>query len=232
MSTMTLYTGPLSMYGAKVQIAALEKAISVDVVMVPFTQERGYEPKHPEVLRINPKRQVPVLIHGEIEIFDSTQIFEYFEHFHPQPPLWPESQAARAHARLLELKGDEVFFPHVIRLMSLQDRLGEPPAQEAISHLHRLYVEWETTLGSKDHLSESYSYADIAFFMAQLFAARLGASMTSATPGLLGWRTRVASRPAVRTVVAQYVETLRALNRVVPEFMTEAIANHGNSTRR
>jgi hypothetical protein len=27
---------------------------------------------------------------------------------------------------LLELKSDEVFFPHVIRLMGLQDRLGAP----------------------------------------------------------------------------------------------------------
>jgi glutathione S-transferase len=229
---MTLYSGPLSMYGAKAQIAAQEKGIPVHVVMVPFTQERGYEPRHPEVLRINPKRQVPVLIHGEVEIFDSTQIFEYFEDFHPQPPLWPELPAARAHARLLELKSDEVFFPHVIRLMSLQDRLGEPPAQEAISHLHRLYAEWESTLGSKDYLSESYSYADIAFFMAQLFAARLGAAMISETPGLLAWRTRVASRAAVRPVVAQYVGTLRSLNRAVPEFMTEIVADHGNSTHQ
>jgi glutathione S-transferase len=174
------------MYGAKAQIATQEKGIPVHVVTVPFTQERGYEPKHPEVLRINPKRQVPVL------------------------------PAARAHARLLELKSDEVFFPHVIRLMSLQDRLGEPPAQEAIFHLHRLYAEWESTLGSRDYLSESYSYADIAFFI----------------PGLLAWRTRVVSRAAVRPVVAQYVETLRSLNLAVPQFMTEIVANHGNSTHR
>jgi hypothetical protein len=69
------------------------------------------------------KRQVPVLVDGDIEIFDSTQIFEYFE---PHPPLWPAEPAARARARLLELKSDEVFFPHVIRLMGLQDRLGAP----------------------------------------------------------------------------------------------------------
>ena len=47
--------------------------------MVPFDMQRLYEPKHPEVLRINPKRQVPVLIHDGLEIFDSTQIFEYLE---------------------------------------------------------------------------------------------------------------------------------------------------------
>src|SRR5260370_30190953 len=134
--TITLYSGPLSMYGAKAHIAALEKGLAVDLVMVPFTDDHRYDPKHPEVLRINPKRQVPVLIHGAVEIFDSTQILEYFEHVQPQPPLWPAAPAARAQARLLELKSDEVFFPLLIRLMGLEDRLGEPPAQEAIGPFH------------------------------------------------------------------------------------------------
>jgi glutathione S-transferase len=87
MTTMTLYSGPLSMFGAKVHIAALERALPCSVVMVPFTMEHRYEPKHPEVLRINPKHQVPVLVHGAVEIFDSTQIFEYFEHLRPHPPV-------------------------------------------------------------------------------------------------------------------------------------------------
>ena len=65
-----LFSGPLSMFGAKAQIAVLEKGLDFELVMVPF--EAAYEPKHPEVLRINPKRQVPVLIHGDLEIFDST----------------------------------------------------------------------------------------------------------------------------------------------------------------
>ena len=38
--------------------------------MVPFEMKTLYQPKHPEVLRINPKRQVPVLIDGDLEIFD------------------------------------------------------------------------------------------------------------------------------------------------------------------
>ena len=76
---MKLYSGPLSMFGAKAEIAAHEKGLDFELVMVPFEMKRLYEPKHPDVLRINPKRQVPVLIHGDLEIFDSTQIFEYFE---------------------------------------------------------------------------------------------------------------------------------------------------------
>jgi glutathione S-transferase len=65
MTGITLFSGPLSMFGAKVHIAALEKNLPVNVVMVPFTMNHLYDPKHPEVLRVNPKRQVPVLIHGD-----------------------------------------------------------------------------------------------------------------------------------------------------------------------
>jgi glutathione S-transferase len=89
----TLYSGPLSMFGAKAQIAALEKGLAFDLVMVPFDFTALYTPKHPEVLRINPKRQVPVLVHGDLEIFDSTQIFEYLEDLQPTPALWPRDCA-------------------------------------------------------------------------------------------------------------------------------------------
>jgi glutathione S-transferase len=225
MPTMTLYSGPLSMFGAKVQIAALEKGFAFDLVMVPFTDDHRYEPRHPEVLRVNPKRQVPVLVHREIELFDSTQIFEYFEDLQPQPPLWPALVAKRAQARLLELKSDEVFFPYVIRLMGLQDQLGEPPAQEAIARLNDYYVQMEFLLADREFLAGDYSYADIAFFMAQLFAARLGAPMGDATPRLVGWRARVARRPAVLPVVHQFVQALTAMGRPIPGFMSEALAS-------
>jgi glutathione S-transferase len=128
---MRLFSGPLSMFGAKAQIAALEKGLDFELIMVPFDMRRLYEQKHPEVVRINPKRQVPVLIHGDLEIFDSTQIFEYFEDLRPQPALWPAEIGARARARLIELKSDEVYFPHIIRLMGLQETPAEPAAVAA-----------------------------------------------------------------------------------------------------
>jgi glutathione S-transferase len=211
------------MYGAKAHIAALEKGFAVQVIMVPFTDDHRYAPKHPVVLAINPKGQVPVLVHGAVEIFDSTQIFEYFEDLQPLPPLWPPTPARRAAARLLELKSDEVFFPHVIRLMGLQDRLDEEPAREAVAKLHGYYAQTESLLADRQYLAGDYSYADIAFFMAQLFAARLGAPMIEATPRALAWRARVAVRPAVLPILAQYEQTLRQQGRAVPQFMRDAL---------
>jgi glutathione S-transferase len=223
MTSMTLYSGPLSMFGAKVHIAALEKAFPVNVEVVPFTMDHRYDPKHPEVLRVNPKRQVPVLIHGEVEIFDSSQIFEYFEHLQPHPPLWPAQPAARARARLLELKSDEVFFPHVIRLMGLQERLDEAAAQEAIAQASRYYTEIDALLEGRDYVAGEYSYADIAFYMAQTFAARLGAPMGAATPRLLAWRERLTARPAVHQVVLQFADSLTRYKLRIPDFIARAV---------
>ena len=221
---LRLYSGPLSIFGAKAQIAALEKGLDFELIMVPFSLERLYEPKHPEVLRINPKRQVPVLIHGDLEIFDSTQIFEYFEDLKPEPALWPTGAASRARARLLELKSDEVYFPHIIRLMGLQSTPDDPAAVAARDAAARYCQEMERILADRDFLAGAHSFADIAFYMAQLFGARMGADMTAATPRLLRWRDRMTARPAVRQVVGPMAAFLLSVGRKLPDFMAGVVA--------
>ena len=216
---MQLLSGPLSMFGAKAQIAALEKGFDFELIMVPFEMQTLYHPKHPEVVRINPKQQVPVLIHGDLEIFDSTQIFEYFEHLQPQPPLWPAAPADRARARLIELKSDEVYFPPIIRLMSLQEAPADPAAIAARAAAARCYAEMEELLRDREYLAGAYCYADIAFYMAQLFGERMGAPMTEAHPRLAQWRDRMSARPAVREVVRAMADYLVAQGRPLAPFM-------------
>jgi glutathione S-transferase len=215
----TIYSAPLSMFGAKVQIAALEKGLDFELVMVPYDSVRGYDPKHPEVLRINPKRQVPVLVHDSLEIFDSSQIFEYLEDLKPVPALWPADIEARARARGLEHQSDEVYFPHIIRLMSLQKELKGEAALAAIDAANRFYADMDRRLESGEWLAGSYSFADIAFYMAALFGERQGAPLGAATPRLLAWRERMTQRPSVRTVVGAMAAWLKAAGRPVPAFM-------------
>lgn len=217
---LKLFSGPLSMFGAKAQIALLEKGIGFDLIMVPFDRDDRYEPKHPEVLRVNPVRQqVPVLVDGEVELFDSTQIFEYLEDLKPEPRLWPAATAARARARLLELQSDEIFFPQVVRLFGLQDDMQGAAATAACAACARHCAAMEAALAHGEHLAGAYSFADIAFYMAQVFAERKGALMTDATPRLLTWRERVGQRHAVREVVGPMMRFLESHGRPVPQFL-------------
>ncbi len=213
------------MFGAKAEIAAREKKLDVELIMVPFEMKRLYEPKHPEVLRINPKRQVPVLIDdgpgGTLEIFDSTQIFEYFETVKPEPPLWPAELKARARARLLEHKSDEVYFPHIIRLMGLQGTPEDLAAVAARDGAAKVYDEMEQVIGEQEWLAGSYSYADIAFYMAQLFGARMGAPMTDAHPKLQAWRDRMSARSAVGQVAGAMGRYLLSQGRTLPPFLAK-----------
>jgi len=213
---MKLYSGPLSMFGAKAEIAAHEKGLAFELIMVPFEMKTLYQPKHPEVLRINPKRQVPVLIDGDLEIFDSTQIFEYFESIRPEPALWPADPKERARARLMEHKSDEVYFPPIVRLMGLQGTPDDPAAVEARAAALAFYDGLEKAMGYREWLAGSYSFADIAFFMAQIFGDRMGAPMTDAHPRLQAWRDRMSARPAVRKVAGAMGLYLLSQGRKLP----------------
>lgn len=220
---MKLYSGPLSMFGAKVQIALAEKAIAFELEMVPFDMQRLYEPKHPEVARLNPKRQVPVLVDGDLALFDSTQIFEYLEDRFPEPPLWPRDVATRARARQLELMADEVYFPPIIRLMGLQDRPADPAAIAARESAAAFYAAMEDRLVSSEFLAGPFTYADIAFYMAQVFGERMGAPMTPAMPRLLAWRNRMSRRPSVRHVLRPMLAFLTSVGRPAPPSIAAAI---------
>lgn len=221
---MQLFTGPLSMFGAKVEIAALEKGLAFERVMVPFDRDDRYQPRHPQVLRVNPKQQVPVLIDGPVELFDSTQIFEYLEDLQPQPALWPAAIAARAQARKLEHLADEAFFPNVVQLFSLQDAMQSAPAIAACAACAQHYAAMEALLAEHDYLAGQYSYADIALYMAHVFADRKGAGMTDATPRLVAWRDRVGQRAAVRAVVGEMMKFLHSQGRPVPLFLQSHVS--------
>ena len=205
-----LYSGPVSMFGAKAEIAVLEKGIDCPREFVPFSLAKLYDPRHPVVARVNPKEQVPVLVDDDLEIYDSTQIFEYLEEACPEPPLWPRDPRERARARLAELESDEVFFPNVVTLMPRARMLaGEDGVRAAHEAIERFYQKTDANLAGREYLAGPFTYADIAFFMAQFFATFLGAPVPGSLANLTAWRGRVSARPSVKTVAGAMASYLR-----------------------
>ncbi len=217
---MKLYSGPVSMFGAKAQIALAEKGLAFDLEMVPFSlwAATRYDPVHPEVARINPKKQVPVLIDGETEIFDSTQIFEYLEDLRPDPPLWPASIRDRARARLLETKSDEIFFANFPRLLGLLRNPNDDELAQVRASVHGFYAEMDRQAAGREYLAGRFSYADIAFFMAQFYVAFIGHPMPAELEALNAWRKRVAERPAVCGVIEPLEAYLKANGAPAPVY--------------
>ena len=218
---MRLFSGPLSLFSRKVEIALGEKRLAFERIMVPFTQESGYQPKHPEVLRINPKAQVPVLIDGDLELYDSTLIFEYLEDAYPRPPLYPTDPKDRARCRTIELMADEVLLPLIRPLM----HRTEPPLADAAKQAERVaaataaerallksYRDLEALLGDANYFCGEFTVADIAMFMSLIFVRRLKGPRFDKFAKLDAWFERVAARKPAARAVAEIAAADRALS--------------------
>ena len=217
---LKLYHAEPAANSLKALISFKEKGLEFESVYVDLHKFQQHEPSF---VAINPEGQVPVLDHDGVIITHTTVIGEYLEDAFPVPPLWPQTPAGRAEARQLELKSDEVFFPHIVKLMGLEATPADPAAVAARNAASGFYEEMNARLESRSFLAGEYSYADIAFFMAQLFGERKGAIMTGGTPRLSGWRTRMLKRPAVRTVAGRMAAWLASQGRPVPEYLTRAL---------
>lgn len=218
---MKLYSGPLSLFAKKIEIALAEKDLPFERILVPFTQQQGYSPKHPDVLAANPKGQVPVLIDGAVTLYDSTVIFEYLEEAYPNPPLYPREPAARAQCRLFDVYADEIMLVPLRALMHRtepgaadSDRwpADEARAREAETALAKHFVHLDETLAERSYFCEAFSIADISLFMSVFFAQRLGGPSLGAAPRLVAWTRRIKSRPAVARMIAETIEADRELS--------------------
>ncbi|WGJ15450.1 glutathione S-transferase family protein [Methylocapsa sp. D3K7] len=71
--------------------------IAFDEIVIPLAQDNT----RAGLLRYSPSGKCPVLIDGEITVWDSLAIIEYLAEMYPEKPLWPKALAARARARSL-----------------------------------------------------------------------------------------------------------------------------------
>jgi glutathione S-transferase len=218
---MRLYSGPLSLFSRKVEIALHEKRIDFERVEVAFTQTEGYRPKHPDVIAANPKGQVPVLVDGDLTLFDSTVILEYLEDAYPIPPLYPADPKGKARCRLVELYADEILLADVRRLMyrtepplanserrkARQDE-GERGEAGILGHYRRL----EEQLGSNGYFCEVFTAADIAMFMTVHYVVRLDGPRLDPFPELADWYRRIAKRPSSARVIQEIAKADRTLS--------------------
>ena len=202
-----LYSGPLSLFSRKVELALYEKRLDFERVEVAFTQTEGYRPKHPEVIAANPKGQVPVLVDGDLTLFDSTVILEYIDDAYPTPPLYPFAPRDKARCRLVELDADEILFPDVRRLMCRTEppladgerqRARAEEGQRGEKAIFGHYGRLAQQLSASDYFCGVFSAADIAMFMTIHYAMRLNGPALDSFPALAGWYRRVGERRSDR----------------------------------
>jgi glutathione S-transferase len=65
---MQSYAGPLGLFTGEVHLVLEAKRLPYEPISVPFSRATSYQPRHPMVVRVNPKQRVPVLVDGDLAI--------------------------------------------------------------------------------------------------------------------------------------------------------------------
>jgi glutathione S-transferase len=118
-----LYTSWFSTFARKVALGLELKGLPYEAVDALAREFR------PELERVNPRAEVPVLLDAELVIVNSSDILQYLEWQYPTPALYPEAIADRVAARALERLADHRFDPIVVdcSYWHWADRHDQPP---------------------------------------------------------------------------------------------------------
>lgn len=105
---LRLYTSWFSPFARKVAIALELKGLSYEAI---DALERNF---HTELVKANPRAEVPVLIDDGLVVVNSSDILQYLEWRYPDPPLYPAKIEDRVAARALERLADQRLDPIVV----------------------------------------------------------------------------------------------------------------------
>ncbi|OCP37838.1 glutathione S-transferase family protein [Ensifer sp. LC163] len=97
MSKLVLYVGNknYSSWSLRPWLALEASGIAFEDIVIPFDFAAG----NPKLREISPTGRVPLLVHGDVKIWESLAIIEYVAELVPAAGLWPEEQQDRARAR-------------------------------------------------------------------------------------------------------------------------------------
>lgn len=108
---MILYHGWRSSASRRVRLCLAEKGLAYESRLVDML--RG-DQHSPEYLAMNPNGVVPVLLHGDRVLYESSVIAEYLDELFPQPPIRPDDPYDRLVMRNFVRWVDEHCLPRLI----------------------------------------------------------------------------------------------------------------------
>ena len=167
---LTFYYGSGSPFAWKVWLTLEHKGVPYEFKLLSFDAE---DTKKPEFLKVNPRGQVPAIVHDGFALYESAAICEYLEECFPDKPLLPKAPRDRATVRRLALEVEHVskadtplFEQTLFRAKDApEDRAKIAAAQETV--LKELAI-WDARLadGSRggDWLAGALSFADFTLY--------------------------------------------------------------------
>lgn len=203
---LKLYEHPMSAFVMKVKMALNEKGLEYETV-IPGGLADGTAGG--EFVEASPRAEIPALIDGDVEVFDSTIILEYLDDKWPTPPMRPASPAERARVRMIEDVMDTHYEPNNWGTMEVAKarRATGAQAEQMVAYARRNIEQlqrWlDGQLGDREWFNgATFGWGDISVAPV-VGRSHIGYGYPIATPRLAAWFERVRQRPSVIKVFDQ-----------------------------
>lgn len=152
--------------------------------------------------------RVPVLVAGDMTIWDSLAICEYLAEQFPEKHMWPQDVAARAMARSVTAEmhsgfGDLRSAMSMNIRMSLPGRGRTPGAQGDIGRISEIWEECLSRFGHHQYLFGDFSIADAFFAPVVMRFKTYGVALA---PALQAYCERMQAHPAVARWVTEALQ--------------------------
>jgi glutathione S-transferase len=162
------------------------------------------------LLGLHPEGKVPLLVHGEQAIYESSVITEYLDEVFPTPALMPASAGARAEVRLWTYWCNTVLKPDV-DLLKYEWRRIQQSEQDVLklriaAHLEKIDQALDASLflmGPKLTLADIHIFP----FYRQLQKSQPFFHEAFKPRHLNAWLERITSRPSFERVMKKKQET-------------------------
>ena len=172
---------------------------------IPFeTKEEDLKNFSNELQKLHPEAKVPVLVHKDVALYESSIITEYIEDYFPTPSLMPSKAYGRAQLRLLTYWCNQIFKPHVDAFKYGEFRCSPEEAKLAPQNIRNDLTKLEAHLANSDFLlGESISLADIHIFpFVRQFSRSEGAQeVIKDFPRTSTWLEKILARPSFERTI-------------------------------
>jgi glutathione S-transferase len=174
---LKFYYSRLSINARRVWVTLLEKQLEFEPILLKLNGDQF----QPDFLKLNPFHHIPVLVDGDLRIFESLAILDYLEAKFPDPSFMPVKAEDIAKARMIELVTVNELPPISIVLMKqmLDVAVEEQKIQQARQSMATVLQYFEDSLKEDQtyFIAEKLTYADIVAGTAVAAIPRLGISL-------------------------------------------------------
>jgi glutathione S-transferase len=156
---MRVYRIPFSTNVERVALAAGHKGVEIEWVDV---DPRDRAP----VEQVSGQSLVPVLVHGDEVVADSSRILEWLEERFPERPLYPRERPRRAEVETF-VDWFNLVWKRPPNLIAHEETTAQPDAARIVelgARMRDALDRFEALLDGRDHLFGEFGVADVVAF--------------------------------------------------------------------